>query len=50
MKPEWKELVQGVYWCKGCGCIKMLRKNKSILYLVPRREKERRNQIRKGKP
>jgi hypothetical protein len=52
MKPEWKEVgaVQGVpygtygkiFWCKGCGCLKIEQLGSQARYLVPRREKERR--------
>lgn len=42
MKPEWKEIAPGVYWCRGCGCIKLLRNGKKLKYETPRREKQRR--------
>lgn len=44
-KPEWKKLAPGVYWCRGCGCIKLSPiggKHPRPMYLVPRRERERR--------
>lgn len=42
MQPEWKKLAPGIYWCQGCGCVKIVRKNKPTKYKVPRRESERR--------
>ena len=50
-KPEWSLIVSGlahshmmkIEWCRGCGCLKITRDgNKKILYRVPRREKQRR--------
>lgn len=42
MKPEWKELAPGLFWCRGCGCVKIVREGKRTRYITPRREKERR--------
>ena len=45
MKPEWKRLDAGnneVYWCRGCGCVKIVQVGKKTKYATPRREKERR--------
>ena len=44
IKPEWKELAEGLYWCRGCGCVKIEHKDKdkATRYLTPRRERERR--------
>jgi len=53
MKPEWVLINKGVYeykkiyWCKGCGCIKIEQSGVRTKYLVPRREKERR-QAKRG--
>ena len=46
VKPDWREIAAGVCWCRGCGCLKIQRPGLKALYLVPRREKERRE--RKG--
>ncbi len=46
-KPEWVELATGVYWCKGCGVVKLhMKGGKPARYKVPRREIERRRQKR----
>ena len=55
MKPEWKcisthgvdnkanEVI--VYWCKGCGCLKIVNSvTYKARYLTPRRERERRRE------
>lgn len=42
MQPEWKEIAPGLFWCRGCGCIKIVHKDKRTRYSTPRREKERR--------
>ena len=45
-KPEWKEIELGqydrIYWCKGCGCIKIDKLGRKIRYETPRRERQRR--------
>ena len=50
MSAEWVKIAPGVFWCKGCGCIKF-QPHYSIKvkysttkwrYLVPQREKDRR--------
>lgn len=46
MKPEWKELAPGIFWCRGCGCIKIVREGKKTKYATPRREKLRRKMSR----
>ena len=41
MAAEWKEIAPNVFWCKGCGCVKIA----GIVharYLTPRHERERR--------
>lgn len=42
MRPEWKQLAPGIFWCKGCGCVKLVKTNRRTRYITPRREKERR--------
>jgi len=42
MRPEWRLLAPGVYWCRGCGCVKIETGCKKARYLTPRRERERR--------
>lgn len=42
MQPEWKTLAPGIYWCQGCGCVKIEKPGKRTRYLTPRRERERR--------
>jgi len=62
-KPEWVQIAwqdesslswsPDVWWCKGCGCIKIAETGKKTKYKVPRRERERRkakkDANRKGK-
>lgn len=47
MKPEWEELAPGVFWCRGCGCIKIVKQGFRTRYQTPRRESERRKAKRK---
>lgn len=45
-KPEWKEISPNVFWCKGCGSIRLGRPSEWARYFVPRRERERREHDR----
>lgn len=46
-KPEWKLIAPGVWWCKGCGRIKIVRDGGApYRYLTPRRERDRRRDER----
>ncbi len=50
LKPEWQRVAfdligdsnTEIYWCKGCGCLKIVHVGRRTRYETPRRERERR--------
>jgi hypothetical protein len=42
MKPEWKKIAENIFWCRGCGCLKIIKDNNTIRYHTPKKEYLRR--------